>query len=218
MDTAWRRDKPSLELRGDGDWDERLVGALALDFDVYVPLNGHVESDAVVVAAGRATYRGLLAGVRATSAAPVVVLMSEAEMSDLVGALEHGADDVLPAPFEEAELLARLRALMRRVSRPLPATIRVGDLELDLERHTARRGARSIALSRTEFALLTALARRGGAVVSHGELAEEVWGMNRLPKPANMHTFISYVRGKIADPDGAPLLRTVKGVGYALRA
>ena len=104
------------------------------------------------------------------------------------------------------------------VVRPMPTLLRVADLELDLEAGGVRRAGRPILLSRTEFALLAALARRSGDVVSHERLAEEVWGSPRGVTSTTLHTFMSYLRGKIEEPSRTRLLRTVRGVGYALSA
>ena len=215
---VWSREKPVLELAGEPPADARLVATLGLDFDVCrEPAPGR-EARAILLFGGLAGYRDELASIRLRSAAPLVVVLSDADVTGRVTALEDGADDVLCVPFEPCELLARLRAVMRRVVRPLPSVLRVADLELDLDRGGVRRGERRVDLSRTEFALLAALARRNGDVVPHELLAQEVWGSTGGVSATTLHTFISYLRGKIEEPSRVRLLRTVRGVGYALSA
>jgi DNA-binding response OmpR family regulator len=215
---VWAREKPALSLAGNGRWDERLIAMLRLDFDVRIAPSEESATQPVVLFASVGTYREMLAQCRKHSAAPLILVLDDGGVTQRVAALEDGADDVLCEPFEPSELLARLRAVMRRVARPMPAFLRVADLELDLAAGGVRRGGRRIELSRTEFALLTALARRNGAVVPHALLAQEVWGSPGGVSPTTVHTFISYLRGKIEEPSGARLLRTVRGVGYVLSA
>ncbi|MBV8750103.1 MAG: response regulator transcription factor [Candidatus Eremiobacteraeota bacterium] len=213
---VWTRAKPALELAGDGRWDARLLATLGLDFDVLTNGSPRDGAEAILLFTTVAACRDDVAEVRGRSAAVLVAVLENADVLQRVEALEDGADDVLSEPYETCELLARLRAVMRRVHRPLPNLLRVADLELDLARGGVRRGTRAIDLSRTEFALLTALARRAGDVVPHRRLAEEVWGTPDAVGPTTLHTFVSYLRGKIEEPSRARLLRTVRGVGYAL--
>jgi len=213
--TVWTRAKPALELAGERRWDARLLATLGLDFDVVT--NGAVnDAEAILLFTTVPACRENVVEVRSRSAAVLVAVLENADVLQRVEALEDGADDVLSEPYETCELLARLRAVMRRVHRPLPNVLRVADLELDLARGGVRRGTRAIDLSRTEFALLTALARRAGDVVPHRRLAEEVWGGPDAVGPTTLHTFVSYLRGKIEEPSRTRLLRTVRGVGYAL--
>jgi DNA-binding response OmpR family regulator len=215
---VWARGKPALELAGDGRWDQRLVATLRLDFDVRTASGDDSATQAIVLFSSVAEYRDDLAQLRRRSAASLVLVLDGADVTQRVTALEEGADDVLCEPFETCELLARVRAVMRRVARPMPSLLRVADLELDLEAGGVRRAGRPILLSRTEFALLAALARRNGDVVSHERLAEEVWGSPRGVTATTLHTFMSYLRGKIEEPSRTRLLHTVRGVGYALSA
>ncbi len=215
---VWSRDKPVLELAGEPSADSCLIATLGLDFAVRRdPVPGR-ETHAILLFGSVAGYRDELAEIRLRSAAPLVVLLGDGDVTGRVTALEDGADDVLSAPFEPCELVARLRAVIRRVVRPQPNLLRVADLELDLDRGGVRRGERRVDLSRTEFALLAALARRNGDVVPHELLAREVWGSTGGVSATTLHTFISYLRGKIEEPSRTRLLRTVRGVGYALSA
>jgi DNA-binding response OmpR family regulator len=225
MATAWRRTKPVLALVGDGARDERLIAALQLDFELHVSSSladasrrGGLDGDAqaMLLLATSQTYRRSLAEVRKRTDAPLVVLLRAGHTAERVVALENGADDVLATPYDLAELIARLRAVMRRGgNRPLATRLRVADLEIDLDRHTARRGDRSIRLSPTEFGVLVALARGDGGVVSAEQLTEEVWGADGA-SAATLHTFMSGLRAKVEEPGRPRLLQTVRGVGYLL--
>jgi DNA-binding response OmpR family regulator len=208
------RPRPSLEVLGEARLEDGLISTLALDFDLcWSPRTGGAQ--AVVLVASRGTYREDLARLRSRTGAPTVLLLGGADLTDRVRALEEGADDVLVAPYDGSEVLARLRAVMRRTSRSGAEVFNVDDLEINVEHHVVRRGRRTVSLSRTELALLTTLARHDGAVVDHGMLNREVWG---APKSkALIHTYISYLRAKLDGPGERPLVHTVRGVGYALR-
>jgi two-component system copper resistance phosphate regulon response regulator CusR len=222
-ETSWMRPKPALALIGRNPHRGDPSALLSLDFDVRVlgpsgdanPPAAY-DADAVLLLTGTASFRSDVARIRAQSAIPLVVVLDDADAEGAVGALEAGADDVLAQPYHELELLARLRAVMRRVTRPATNVLRFGDLEIDVERRDVRRAGRHIALSRTEFDLLRALARRSGSVVPRDVLTREVWGSSEAASTATLHTFISMLRAKIDDGTQPPLVRTVRGVGYAL--
>jgi two-component system, OmpR family, response regulator MprA len=225
--TMWRRTKPVLTLVGEGARDERLIAALQLDFDVHVTPSvadasreGELNADAhgMLLLANTRTYRRSLAEVRERTDAPLVVLLRAGHTAERVVALENGADDVIATPYELPELIARLRAVMRRgANRPQTTRLRVADLEIDLERHVARRGKRTIKLSPTEFAMLVVLARAEGTVVRAEQLIDEVWG-DEGAAAATLHTFMSGLRAKIEERGRPRLLQTVRGVGYLLGA
>lgn len=221
----WSRAKPRLTVVGEGVRDERLIAALQLDFDLHLApslaqtraAEGHdAPSDAMLLLASSQTYRRSLAEVREHTDAPLVLVLRTGHTAERVAALENGADDVLAAPYDIAELIARLRAVMRRASRPLPTRLRVCDLEIDLDRHSIHRGERTIRLSPTEFAMLVVLARSAGSVVPTERLTEEVWGSAEGASSATLHTFMSGLRSKIEEPGRVRLLETVRGVGYLL--
>jgi DNA-binding response OmpR family regulator len=224
-DTLWRRAKPVLALVGEGARDERLIAALQLDFELHVSSSladasrrGEFDGDAqgMLLLASTQTYRRSLAEVRKRTDAPLVVLLRTGHTAERVVALESGADDVLATPYEVAELIARLRAVMRRgANRPQVSRMRIADLEIDLDRHTVRRGDRSIKLSPTEFEMLVALARGEGGVVRAEQLTQEVWG-DEGAAAATLHTFMSGLRAKIEEPGRPRLLQTVRGIGYLL--
>ncbi len=214
---GWRRDKPLIEIVGDRALDPQLAATLTLDFDVRLTPDDAASAQAVVVVASPATLSANLDAVRRRSGAAIVLILHTARASDRVRGLEEGADDVIVEPYDAAELLARVRAVIRRVGHHHPGVIRVADLELDLVRRSVRRGRRSIGLSRTEFAILASLAQRSGAVVPHSLLLKEVWGGKHVG-PTTMHTMIAYLRRKIEEPASPPLVHTVRGIGYALHA
>src|SRR5437660_3243522 len=210
------RARPSLELVGDRTIDAGIVSTLSLDFDIRPDRKNGPAPAAVVLLASRRTYRQPLHDLRCRTDAPAVVLLDEADATDRVQALEAGADDILTVPCDPSELLARLRALMRRAGRPASEIFKVDDLQIDLARRIVRRGDRIVALSPVELALLQTLARHDGAVVPHDMLTREVWG--RFKSKNIVHTFVSYLRAKLNRPGETELIHTVRGVGYALRA
>jgi two-component system response regulator MprA len=149
---------------------------------------------------------------------PILMLTARVETSDRVAGLDAGADDYLPKPFEPLELLARLRALLRRAGHGQDgAVIQVGDLRLAPAARRAWRGPRELALTRTEFDLLELLARNQGIVLSHATIYERIWGYDFGPGAKNLIVYVGYLRRKLDLPGQPPLIHTVRGVGYTLR-
>jgi len=154
---------------------------------------------------------------------PILMLTARTETSDRVAGLDAGADDYLPKPFELDELLARLRALLRR-ARPDdaatdgPTTIDVADLRIDISARRVFRGEREIELSKTEFDLLELLARNAGVVLEHSTIYDRIWGYDFGPDSKNLAVYISYLRRKIEGAGETKLIHTVRGVGYSVRA
>ncbi|QIX28532.1 response regulator transcription factor [Nocardioides sp. JQ2195] len=151
---------------------------------------------------------------------PILVLTARDAVGDRVDGLDAGADDYLTKPFALQELLARLRALLRRVvpqDEFIDETLTFSDLTLDLASREVRRGKRSIELTRTEFALLEMFMRRPKRVLERSFILEEVWGYD-FPTTANsLEVYVGYVRRK-TEAEGEPrLLHTVRGVGYVLK-
>jgi two-component system OmpR family response regulator len=150
--------------------------------------------------------------------APVLVLTARDAVEDRIAGLDTGADDYLTKPFSFAELLARLRALVRRGAVERPSVLRVGDLELDPASRRVRRGEAEISLSAKEFALLETLMRRPGRVLSRFQLLEHAWDYAYENRSNVVDVYIRYLREKVDRPFGRRSIETVRGVGYRLRA
>lgn len=150
---------------------------------------------------------------------PAIFLTTMAGIDDRVEGLDAGADDYLVKPFAFAELLARLGALMRRppVS-DVRTSLRVGDLEMDLLKHSVSRAGRAVELQPQEFRLLEYLMRSEGRVVTRTMLLENVWDFHFDPQTSVVETHISRLRAKIDKGFESELLKTLRGVGYCLRA
>jgi two-component system OmpR family response regulator len=148
--------------------------------------------------------------------APVLVLTARGEIPDRIRGLDSGADDYLAKPFDFGELLARLRALMRRAPAERPARIEVGDLRVDPATHGASRRGRDIELTAREFAVLEFLARHAGEVVTRARLLEHVWDANFEGSTNVVDQYVGALRRKLEQPFGRPLIHTVRGVGFRL--
>ena len=149
---------------------------------------------------------------------PILMLTARDAVEDRVSGLDRGADDYLTKPFEFRELLARLRALLRRSAELRPPKLMVGDLVLDTAEQSAMRAGRAISLTHKEYALLEFLVRNAGRVVSRADIAEHVWDETFDPFSNLIEVYINRLRRKI-DPDGkAELLETRRGAGYMLKA
>ncbi|MCC6437186.1 MAG: response regulator transcription factor [Acidimicrobiales bacterium] len=177
--------------------------------------------DAVVLDVMMPVLDGLSACRRLRSArdrTPVLILTARAEVPDRVSGLDAGADDYLAKPFDLEELLARLRALMRRSQAdPAPAALVVGDLAVDPAARRAWRAGRELELSKTEFDLLELLVRNAGIVLDPTTIYERIWGYDFGPDSKNLAVYIGYLRRKTEEAGEARLIHTVRGVGYALR-
>jgi DNA-binding response OmpR family regulator len=152
-------------------------------------------------------------------AAPVLILSARRSVDDRVRGLEQGGDDYLTKPFALAELLARLRNLVKRNSTAGAAAscLRVQDLELDLLRREASRGGKMLNLTPQEFVLLEYLCRNAGRVVTRSMILDNVWGMRIQPDTNVVDVHIYRLRGKVEHNGHGPLIRTLRGVGYVLR-
>jgi two-component system OmpR family response regulator len=149
--------------------------------------------------------------------APVLMLTARGALADRVAGLDGGADDYLTKPFSFAELLARLRALVRRGQSERPAVIEVGELRLDPATHQVWRGETEIELSAKEFVLLEAFMRNPGFVFSRSHLLEQAWEYNFEHRSNVVDVYIRYLRRKIDLPFGVKSIETVRGAGYRLR-
>jgi two-component system, OmpR family, response regulator MprA len=198
-----------VELAGDGEEGLERLGAGS-------------PADAVILDVLMPGIDGLevcrrLRGVG--NAVPVLMLTARAEVDSRVAGLDAGADDYLPKPFALAELLARLRAMLRRAGNGDEATdtFRFSDLTLDLGTREVRRGDSAIELTRTEFALLELFLRNPRQVLTRSIIFERVWGYDFGPTSNSLDVYIGYLRRKTEDGGGSRLIHTVRGVGYALR-
>jgi two-component system response regulator MprA len=150
---------------------------------------------------------------------PVLMLTARSEVSDRVAGLEAGADDYLIKPFAREELIARLRALLRRTGwEGDEEVLRFEDLELDPAAHEARRDGRLLELTRTEFLLLELLMRHPRQVLTRSTIFDRVWGYDFGPSSNSLEVYIGYLRRKTEADGESRLLQTVRGVGYVLRA
>jgi two-component system OmpR family response regulator len=147
---------------------------------------------------------------------PVLMVTARDAVQDRVRGLDVGADDYLPKPFAFDELLARLRALIRRGAPERPAVLRVDDLCIDPAAHEVRRGDQLIELTPTEFALLECLARNRGQALSRIELVERVWDFAYEGDPRIVNVYVRSLRDKIDRPFGVQSIETVRGVGYRM--
>ena len=148
--------------------------------------------------------------------APVLMLTARDAVGDRVGGLDAGADDYLLKPFSFAELLARLRALVRRAPGERPTLLEAGDLRVDPAARRAWRGQTELELSTKEFALLELLLRRRGEALSRGQLLEGAWELGFESRSNLVDVYVRYLRDKIDRPFGRHSIETVRGIGYRL--
>lgn len=149
---------------------------------------------------------------------PILLLTARHEVGDRVAGLDAGADDYLVKPFEVDELLARVRALLRRHERISPSSVLItGNLRMNVERRTVTRGDRVIELTKTEFDLLQLLMEQQNIVLSRDYIYENIWGFNFETNSKSLDVYIGYLRRKIECGDEPKLLHTIRGVGYVVR-
>ena len=156
---------------------------------------------------------------RLANPVPVLMLTAKGQVEDRVTGLDAGADDYLVKPFSTDELLARVRALLRRFQRQSksPNRLKLGEIEIDLARQTARRGKKPVVLSAREFAMLRLMAEAEGEPVSREKFLDVVWGYTAFPTTRTVDTHIAALRAKIeASPEQPRWIKTVHGVGYRL--
>jgi two-component system copper resistance phosphate regulon response regulator CusR len=197
-----------VEAAGDGKTAEQLatVGV----YDILIVDLGLPDQDGISL-----ILRLRQLGVKA----PVLILSARRSVDDRVRGLEQGGDDYLTKPFALAELLARLRNLLKRNSPPgnEATRLRVLDLELDLLRREASRSGQVIQLTPQEFVLLEYLCRNAGRVVTRSMILDQVWGMRIQPDTNVVDVHIYRLRGKVDGVGQQPLIRTLRGVGYVLK-
>ena len=162
--------------------------------------------------------RGRAQRLRDDDDVPILILTARDALESRVEGLDAGADDYLVKPFERQELLARMRALLRRRPPRGSAPLRVGDLSLNVDTHEIARGERQIELTQREFELLEYLMRNERIVISRQRLLDEVWGYDPFSTTNTIEVFVSNLRRKL-EAEGEPrLLHTIRGAGYVLRA
>jgi two-component system copper resistance phosphate regulon response regulator CusR len=149
---------------------------------------------------------------------PILMLTARDAVGDRIEGLDAGADDYLVKPFQFAELLARLRALLRRGGATQPTVITVGDLEVDTRSHRVHLNGRSIALTTKEYALLEYLARNAGRIVGRAEIADHVWDEEFDPFSNLIEVYVNRLRRNIEKVSAKKLIHTVRGAGYMLDA
>ena len=153
--------------------------------------------------------------IRENSSVPVIMLTAKTDTVDVVLGLESGADDYIPKPFKPKELIARVRARLRRTDDVPTDFIEVGDLQIDVPGHIVSRGEAEISLTPLEFDLLLKLASKPGQVFSREELLEEVWGYRHASDTRLVNVHVQRLRSKIEqDPENPKIVLTVRGVGY----
>lgn len=149
--------------------------------------------------------------------APVLMLTARGDTSDRVAGLDAGADDYLTKPYETDELLARVRALLRRGTSKNSGELQLDDLVIDEAGRRATRGDSELDLTKIEFDLLVELVKRAGTVLSPTELYDQIWGYDFGPNSKNLAVYIGYLRRKTEDGGKSRLIHTVRGVGYVAR-
>jgi DNA-binding response OmpR family regulator len=181
--------------------EERRPGVMVLDV-VMPDLSG-------VAVVSRLRERGI--------EIPICILSARDEVHDRVAGLEAGADDYVVKPFDLEELVARLRALLRRTPPTESSLIRLNDLIVDPAQRSVRRGGREIELTRREFELLEELARHRGIVLSRQQLLERVWGYDFEVEGNVVDVFVGYLRRKLEAGGDPRMIHTVRGVGFVLK-
>jgi two-component system response regulator MtrA len=153
--------------------------------------------------------------MRAESGVPIVMLTAKNDTVDVVLGLESGADDYIVKPFKPKELVARVRARMRRYDEPAPEQLELGDLTIDVAGHTVKRGDEVISLTPLEFDLLVCLARKPWQVFTREVLLEQVWGYRHAADTRLVNVHVQRLRAKVEkDPEQPEIVLTVRGVGY----
>ena len=153
--------------------------------------------------------------IRQESGVPIVMLTARTDTVDVVVGLESGADDYVVKPFKPQELIARLRARLRRGDEPEPERLQIGDLTIDVAGHSVKRGDTQLSLTPLEFDLLVALARKPWQVFAREVLLEQVWGYRHAGDTRLVNVHVQRLRSKIElDPENPQIVVTVRGVGY----
>ncbi|MEA2385654.1 MAG: two-component system, OmpR family, response regulator MprA [Solirubrobacteraceae bacterium] len=223
------RDPRVLVVEDDDEIAQVLQRSLRLDgYDVRIAGDGEAaldqaaayHPDLVILDLGLPKLDGIEVArrLRAADDVPILMLTARDAVESRVEGLDSGADDYLVKPFERQELLARLRALLRRRPPRGSASLVVSDLALNPDTHEVTRGDRAIELTQREFELLEYLMRNERIVVPRQRLLEEVWGYDPFATTNTIEVFVSNLRRKLEAAGEARLLHTIRGAGYVLRA
>lgn len=201
-----RQEAYAVDVVGDGD--NAVYHAMVNDYDVIILDVMMPRRD------GFSVCRELR---RNGTKTPVLMLTARDTVADKITGLDAGGDDYLTKPFEFAELLARLRALLRRRSADLLAVeVRIGSLRMNMASHTVDRAGRTVVLTTKEFTLLAFLARHEGQVVSRAEICAHVWDDNHDPYSNAIEVYINRLRRKVDSVSDTPMIHTRRGAGYML--
>lgn len=204
--------------RGLGEEGFSVLGASSAEAAQRAVENG--QFDAIVLDLRLPGRDGLefLSEIRAVgNVTPVLILTAHGSLEERVAGLDKGADDYLVKPFAFPELIARLRALLRRRANAPQRILRVGNLEFDSVRRRVRRDGHELGLSPKETILLELLMRNAGQTVTRNMIAEGVWGSGYNDFTNLIEVFVNRLRQKLGDHSGEPLIVTVRGVGYLIR-
>jgi two-component system, OmpR family, response regulator MprA len=223
------RDPRVLVVEDDEEIAQVLQRSLRLDgYEVRLAADGETaleeasayHPDLVILDLGLPRIDGIEVArrLRASDDVPILMLTARDAVESRVEGLDSGADDYLVKPFERQELLARLRALLRRRPPRGSASLVVGDLALNPDTHEVRRSDRPVELTQREFELLEYLMRNERIVVPRQRLLEEVWGYDPFATTNTIEVFVSNLRRKLEAAGEARLLHTIRGAGYVLRA
>jgi two-component system KDP operon response regulator KdpE len=181
-----------------------------------------IQPEAIILDLGLPDMDGLdvLRRLREWSHVPVLILTVRNSENDVIAALDTGADDYLAKPFRSRELLARMRAILRRNrAASEPALVRFGDIEVDLAGHLVRKSGVEIHISAKEYAVLRILVQHRGRVVTHRQILREVWGPNAELQTQYLRAYMAHLRSKLeANPRFPVYLKTESGIGYRLMA
>ncbi|WP_084129344.1 MtrAB system response regulator MtrA [Demequina sp. NBRC 110055] len=201
-----------IVLRGDGfdpifcDHGDRAVGVFRAEQPDVILLD--------LMLPGRSGI-DICREIRGESGVPIIMLTAKSDTVDVVLGLESGADDYIPKPFKPRELIARVRARLRRNDTAASPTLRIGDLEIDVTGHRVSRDGEMIPLTPLEFDVLTTLARSPGQVFTREVLLEDVWGYRHAADTRLVNVHIQRLRAKVErDPENPEIIQTVRGVGY----
>jgi DNA-binding response OmpR family regulator len=228
--TDYERSPRVLVVEDDADIADVLQRSLRLEgYEVRIAADGRAGldeahaflPDLVILDLGLPAVDGIEVAKslrREEDNVPILMLTARDALEARVAGLDSGADDYLVKPFERQELLARIRALLRRTPPRGSAPLRVGDLQLNPDTHEVQRAEREIELTQREFELLEYLMRNERIVISRQRLLDEVWGYDPFSTTNTIEVFVSNLRRKLEAGEEPRLLHTIRGAGYVLRA